>query len=168
MNADSLPRLAEQRTRELLHAAEAEFAVRCPLGGIHFDLKGKSAGMVVFPPGRAAYIRYNPALLRRNHEAFLSQTLPHEVAHLVARCLFGAKIRPHGREWRTIMQFFGAEPRRCHDFELDESQTRKMRRFPYRCGCRQHQLSAIRHNRVRKGQTYRCRLCGEPLQPLEA
>ncbi|MEN8180113.1 MAG: SprT-like domain-containing protein [Pseudomonadota bacterium] len=165
MAIDSLLRQADQQTRALLHQAEKQFGMRCPLSNIHFDLKGKAAGMVVFKPGRKPYIRFNPAILMRNRDKFLSQTLPHEVAHLVARRLHGAKIRPHGQEWQAVMRFFGADPVRCHNYAMDGVQPRKMRLFAYRCGCRQHQLSAIRHNRILKGQTYLCRHCGKSLNP---
>ncbi len=167
MTLDSLIQQAEKQTLDLLSHAEAHFGIRLPGCDIRFDLRGKTAGMVGFPPGRKPYIRYNPELLLHNREQFLSQTLPHEVAHLVARRIFGTNIRPHGHEWKQVMEFFGADPVRCHNYELRDSPTRKIRRFTYSCGCRQHQLTTIRHNRVLKGQTYLCRQCGESLRPIK-
>lgn len=167
MAIDSLIQQAEQQTLALLNQAENQFGIRLPLSGVHFDLRGKTAGMAVFPPRGKPYIRYNPELLLHNRDNFISQTLPHEVAHLVARSLFGAKIRPHGHEWKLVMEFFGADPSRCHNYELADIPMRKIRRFTYSCGCRQHQLSTIRHNRILKGQTYLCKRCGESLRPLK-
>ncbi|MDJ0807060.1 MAG: SprT-like domain-containing protein [Gammaproteobacteria bacterium] len=163
---ESLFQRATQETRDLIRRGEDHFGVHCPLSGIHFDLKGKAAGMVVFTQRAKPFIRYNPLLLKQNPEQFLSQTLPHEVSHLISRRLHGADIRPHGMEWQQIMQFFGAQPKRCHQFSTEELPVRKMRRFPYRCACRQHQLTAIRHNRIRKGQIYRCTRCGNSLLPV--
>jgi SprT protein len=165
--SETLIRQAERRTHVLLRQAEDHYGVRFPLREIRFDLRGKSAGMVVFPPGQQAYIRYNPQLLRLNQQRFLSQTPAHEVSHLVARSLFGKSIRPHGPEWKSVMAFFGVEPVRCHTYELGDTPSRNLRRFDYACACRQHQLTSIRHNRVQRGQVYRCRGCGEALSPLE-
>jgi SprT protein len=94
----------------------------------------------------------------------MQQTIPHEVAHVIARSRFGAGIKPHGPEWQGIMQDFGVEPKRCHNFSVGASQSRRMRYFPYRCDCQAHHLSTIRHNRTKKGVVYLCRACGSPLQ----
>jgi SprT protein len=120
--------------------------------------------MVLFPQGGAPVIRYNPILLQHNRQEFLTQTLPHEVAHVIARKLYGRSIRPHGNEWKEVMQFFGADSLRCHNYATENVPVRKLRRFTYTCGCQQHQLTTIRHNRIQKGLTYRCRQCGEPLR----
>jgi SprT protein len=38
---------------------------------------------------------------------------------------------------------------------------RRQRRFRYRCDCRDHLLTAVRHNRiVTRNVVYRCRECG--------
>ena len=163
---DPLLRQVEQQTKALIRHAETQFGIVCPLDDIRFDLRGKTAGMVVFPAGKMPFIRYNPEILRHNREDFLSQTLPHEVAHLVARRIHGPRIRPHGKEWRAVMTFFGAAPLRCHNYSMEQVQSRKMRLFPYRCVCRHHQLTAIRHHRILKGQTYLCRHCGKSLKAV--
>jgi SprT protein len=90
--------------------------------------------------------------------------VPHETAHLVVFRLFGPGMQPHGREWRAIMGLFGAEPTRCHDYDVDGLQARQLRRYHYRCACRSHQVTSIRHNRIMRGQTYLCRRCGGVLQ----
>lgn len=154
------------KTRTLIASAENHFNIRLNPPEIRFDLRGKAAGMVVFKPLRKPLIRYNAVMLSENGQDFLHQTVPHEVAHLVARVLHGVKIRPHGREWQSIMSKFGAKPIRCHNFSTQGIPTRRMRYFPYRCSCRNHQLSAIRHRRTLSGVTYLCRTCGSPLTSL--
>jgi SprT protein len=153
------------RTLALLKQAERHFHHAMPKIEIRFDLRGKSAGMVRFQEGNKPVVRYNMQLLSENHESFISQTVPHEVAHVVARSVFGAGIRPHGAEWRTVMAFFGSEATRCHEFDVSRSVSRRLRRFSYRCTCREHQLTSIRHNRVLAGQTYQCRICRSALTP---
>lgn len=151
-------------THSLIRSAAKRFRILIPEPEIRFDLRGKAAGMVVFYPKRKQVIRYNRKMLAENGQVFIDQTVPHEVAHLVARFLHGSRIRPHGIEWRSIMVLFGADPIRCHNFPTPAGNRRRMRYFSYRCTCSTHQLSAIRHNRTQAGVTYLCRRCGSPLQ----
>lgn len=156
---------AQVQTRRLLRQAARHFSVPLPDPLIRFDLRGKAAGMVLFHDNRQTVIRYNRSMLVDNGEAFIQRTVPHEVAHLVARQLHGAAIRPHGREWQAVMHFFGADSSRCHNFSVREQERRRMRHFDYRCDCQAHRLSAIRHHRHQAGVSYRCRRCGSALRP---
>jgi len=76
----------------------------------------------------------------------------------------GPNIRPHGHEWQPIMRQRGAEPTRCHDYDVSGLDARRLKYFDYHCSCMRHQLSSIRHNKVAKGQRYLCKRCGEPLR----
>jgi len=160
---NSLP--VKDRTLALLKRAEQHFCHAMPTIEIRFDLRGQSAGMVRFQKGKRPVVRYNMQLFSENHETFIARTVPHEVAHIVARTLFGAGIRPHGEEWRAVMAFFGSKATRCHEFDVSRSVSRRMHRFRYRCDCREHQLTSIRHNRVLAGQTYQCQVCRTVLTP---
>ena len=140
-----------------------------PVVEVRCDLRGMTAGQVRRYHDGSLCIRYNLAMSRLQPLQFVEQTVPHEVAHVVAYLLHGKSIRPHGREWRAIMAEFGfASAERCHDFQLPEQQqTRHQRRWRYACGCREHALSTTRHNRVAKGVRYHCRECGEALERLD-
>ncbi len=161
-----LQQQVREKTLELIRSARQRYRITLQDPDISFDLKGKAAGMVIFRPGVNAKVRYNQEILNGNAETFMLQTIPHEVAHVIARSRYGAGIKPHGPEWQGIMQDFGAEPKRCHNFSVGSSQSRRMRYFPYRCDCQSHQLSTIRHNRTKKGVVYLCRACGSPLQSI--
>ncbi|MCG7874030.1 MAG: SprT-like domain-containing protein [Candidatus Thiodiazotropha lotti] len=154
---------ARERTRQLLASAEQSFKLSPCHPEILFDLKGKSAGLLVIHPSGQMKIRYNSTLLAQYGEKFLEQTVPHEVAHLLARRLYGQSIKPHGSEWRSIMSYFNVPANRCHSFDTSQSAARSMRYFDYHCLCRQHKLSAIRHNRIISGVTYLCQTCGSSL-----
>jgi len=170
MKSSELPLTERQvtaRTVELLQQAEEHFEMPMPQVAVHFDLSGCSAGMARFVPGKPPEIRYNALLLAENPVDFLARTVPHEVAHVVARTLFGAGIRPHGSEWKAVMNWLGADPSRCHDYDVSRAQTRRLQRFPYRCACRRHWLSSIRHKRIRAGQAYYCTACKQPLHPTD-
>jgi SprT protein len=162
----NLRREAERLTKKYLEAAARHFGAKLATPEIRFDLRGKTAGQLRTTDRRGFLIRYNAQLLERHPRQFLARTVPHETAHLVAISLFGSRILPHGREWQAVMAAFGAPAERCHSYATEGLQTRHLRRYAYRCACRTHQLTSIRHNRVRSGQVYLCRQCGQPLEPV--
>lgn len=153
----------EQRVQQLLITARDHFKKDPGQVEIKFNLTGKAAGMAIFPHRANPIIRFNTQLLIENREAFLKRTVPHEVAHVIARGLFGKRIKPHGQEWKQVMGLLGAEASRCHSYDVSRSVRRKLKRFTYHCQCRSHQLSSIRHNRVLQGQRYHCLSCKQPL-----
>jgi len=161
----ALQQEAEQRTHQLLADAGRHFGRDPGRVLVKFNLTGRAAGMAMFPHRSSPIIRYNALLLSENREDFLNRTVPHEVAHVVARTLFGRRIRPHGPEWQQVMALFGADPSRCHDYDVTRASRRRLKRFDYRCDCRSHQLTSIRHNRILQGQTYLCLNCKQPLVP---
>jgi len=132
-----------------------------------FDLRGRASGMYRVR-GRERRIRYNPWLFARYYENCMASTVPHEVAHYLSDVVYGLRnIRPHGREWRAIMAAFGADASVTADYSLDGIPLRRTRKHGYRCACDIHWLGALRDRRVRSGAArYRCRRCGEPLQPV--
>ncbi|MCC6208923.1 MAG: SprT-like domain-containing protein [Gammaproteobacteria bacterium] len=129
-----------------------------------FDLKGRASGMYRVQRGMRV-IRYNPWLFARYPDDSLAVTVPHEVAHYIVDRLFGLRrVRPHGREWRSVMKDFGVEPTATTHYDLDGIPMRRQRRYPYRCDCLTHQLSTRRHNLILRGTTsYQCRRCGSLL-----
>jgi SprT protein len=128
---------------------------------ISYDLRGQSAGQANY---RHNVIRLNRELLEKYAADFIDQTVPHEFAHLVAYQVYGRRVKPHGNEWRSIMVAFGAEPSRTHRYEV--SKTRRLRRYLYKCNCpgKEHELTSIRHNRIRRGAGYLCGQCNEVLR----
>ncbi len=158
MIPDELTAQVYQQVEELYLKAEARFARAFARPTIGFDLKGRSAGQAWL---QQTALRFNRALLEAYPEDFVAQTVPHEVAHLLAHRLCGPGIRPHGREWQQLMTRLFAIPAKVrHDYSLPAS---SRYRFRYRCACRDQHLSATRHNRVLKGAEYRCRSCRQAL-----
>lgn len=158
-----------RRTAELLRRAAplcAAHRARVPEPVLLFDLRGQAAGQAIWRRPQRPLLRFNLDIARRHAADFLEQTVAHEVAHLVTAACH-RRARPHGAEWRAVMIHLGiAEPNRCHDYALDESQIRRQRRWAYACACSVHELSTTRHNRVQADQArYHCRRCGSPLEP---
>lgn len=130
-----------------------------PMPLISYNQRGKIAGTAYLQKWE---IRLNPVLLVENGETFIEEVVPHELAHLLTFRLFGGTIHPHGKEWRWMMEkVLGVPANRTHSFDVSSVQGR---RFRYRCSCKEHYLSIIRHNRVeRKKARYSCQRCGEIL-----
>jgi SprT protein len=151
-------------TQSCLELAAEIYKLEIPSIPVRFDLKGRAAGMYRVARG-ARCIRYNPYLFAKYFDENLSVTVPHEVAHYVTDMLFGAQnVRPHGEEWRKVMRSLGVDPRVTGQYDLVGVPVRRQRRFSYHCGCATHNLTAIRHNRVRCGKAmYLCKCCGSPL-----
>ncbi len=146
-----------------------EFSIDVPLINVHFDLIGGTVGMYFNKNNERRY-RFNSYLFSKYWHENVRNTIPHEVAHYACDLLFDyRRIRPHGRQWQAIMRFFGAEPTRTCQFDLAGIPKRSMRRFNYYCKCDTHQLSAVRHNRVGRGQQrYVCRRCRSELVALSS
>ena len=157
-----------RRVGELLAIAATHFGWKVlPAMEVSFDLKGQSAGQMQLR-GKHCRLRFNPVLMTQNYEHYLEVTVAHELAHAVAALVFGRKIKPHGREWQLVMAMFGQEAERCHNYDLSQTKIRRLQRFRYRCACREHELTIIRHRRIQSGERdYLCRQCGQKLTLVE-
>ncbi|MEO0443701.1 MAG: SprT-like domain-containing protein [Pseudomonadota bacterium] len=140
-----------------------------------FNLRGRAAGIyrVYFKRDwlktKQQQIRFNPWLFAKYPEDSWQNTIPHEVAHYIADCLYGLdKIKPHGKEWQAVMLDFGAEPTVRADYDLSGIPVRQTRRYQYQCACRQVELSHYRHKKIQQGlQVYQCRDCYQPLSLVD-
>ena len=132
-----------------------------------FDLSGKVAGMYKWKKlstktsDDLGVIRYNPWIFAKYYKENFTTTIPHEVAHYLARCLHADhKLRPHGLEWRSIMHAFEANNNVTASFDMSGIPCRKSKKFRYLCDCMTHYLGTLRHNKCSRHQAeYLCRLC---------
>lgn len=166
---ESRQRQVREATAECVSRAARLFEREFVAPPVRFDLSGRAAGQYRVLRGEAA-IRYNPWIFARYFHDNLADTVPHEVAHFVVDQLWGLRrVRAHGREWRSVMQALGVEPRVTASFDLSGLPVRRQRRFDYHCACGVHSLTTCRHNRVLRGEVrYHCRHCGETLRPGSA
>jgi SprT protein len=128
--------------------------------GIKFFHRSSTAGYVVPSRDNAVYI--NLELYKKNPDVFLSEIIPHEVAHL-----FASKIAPkenfHGVTWKKVMKnIFGLDPIRCHRMDV-EGVGLKRQKFLYVCNCMKHQVGAIKHKKIKNGTKYGCVHCKKEL-----
>lgn len=113
-------------------------------------------------------VSFHEVLATENGEAF-DQTIGHEIAHLVAYCIFGET--GHGKNWKRVMRDFGLEVRRCHNYDVANAGIRRQTRFAFVCGCasgKVHHISATVKNRIDQGVGYRCTDCKKVLRHISA
>ncbi|MFT7300489.1 MAG: SprT protein [Porticoccus sp.] len=145
-----------------------------------FDLRGCAAGMYKVTGRKKGWgigksatqyrqIRYNPWVFAKYYQENLTVTVPHEVAHYLVDCLHGLRrVRPHGSEWKAVMDAFGVDDSVAARFDLAGIPVRKHQQFDYRCDCKTHQLGIRRHSKILRGQAcYICRYCGAALAQVE-
>jgi SprT protein len=152
--------LASDKLKELRVKTRELFEVKID-PTISYDLRGQSAGQANY---RHNVIRLNRELLEKYTTDFIDQTVPHEFAHLVAYRVYGSRIKPHGKEWKSVVLALGAEPVRTHSYEV--STTRRLKRFCYQCDCPSslYEITSVRHNRILRGHMYLCKKCGSSLR----
>ncbi len=170
--------LVIEQTHAYIEQAADIFNIKVNVPPIHFNLRGRCAGMYRVSRQRNwpfsqmnREIRYNSFIFSKYFDDNVNTTIPHEVAHYISDILYGLKnIKPHGKEWKAIMHTFNADPSVTANYNLSGIPLRKQSRYVYQCSCRDHQLSAIRHNKITK-QHYRyyCNACKQVLNyKLEA
>ncbi len=159
-------------TQVCIKRAELLLAIHIKPVEINFTLKGRAAGMYRVKHHGSRFfgrehreIRYNPYIFSKYFDDNVKTTIPHEVAHYVSDMIYGLKnIRPHGKEWKTIMQTFGADASVTANYDLSGIPQRKKSLYSYQCNCREHQLGPVRHNKIKnnRGQYY-CKHCKQTL-----
>ncbi len=148
----------QRQLKRDLEKAETYFNKKFTPPTVSFTVRGLKAGVAYLNKNE---VRFNPILLQENGTDFISQVVPHELAHILVHQHFG-RVQPHSKEWQMMMEtVFGVAAKIYHCFETNSV----AKQFPYRCGCQIHQLSQRRHNAVQqKKQQYICRKCKQVLQ----
>jgi predicted SprT family Zn-dependent metalloprotease len=120
----------------------------------------------------------NRVLLLANEELVMSQTVAHEVAHLVdyalnpqnftripgvSRCSF------HGPTWKAIMKLFGRESIRQLEVDATFAQVRVIRKHFYECGlCGALTACGTKaHTQIQNGDPFSAIRCGHAIKPTE-
>jgi SprT protein len=139
---------------------------------LKFKTKGRCTGRARWNHiTKECEIDINPVLLNENVEYVVNQTVPHEVAHIVAFMAYG-RVKAHGWEWQRVMRLFGKTPNRCH--QLDTETVRSLRkprekkpRVFVNCLCpgcgKKLIITQNQANKMRKGFSYRHPACGSRL-----
>lgn len=142
------------------------------LDDITFDATGASAGTFKREHSTNRWtINYNEELFATHWRECFDQTIPHEVAHYICYAYNAGKN--HDAGWKAVMRLFGKEPKVYHSMDVSVvTKGRRLKRFTYQCACAggkgTHQLTTIRHNRIRnEGKRYRCKDCKQALKYIK-
>ena len=162
--SENLQEQVIQETNRFIKSAANYYDCKIKEIPVLFDLVGKSAGMYRVRAGQRV-IRYNPYVFAKYFDDNCNETIPHEVAHYVTDILYGLRsIKPHGAEWKSVMQVFGVAANRTANYDLSGLPVRKFQTFVYHCGCQNYELTSRRHNKILNGSGhYMCRDCGGKL-----
>ena len=164
---ESQKNLVIDKTEYFLHQASEIYQRNFEPVAVDFDLKGRVSGMYLRKQNKRV-IRYNPYLFAKYFDVSLTLTVPHEVAHFITDMMFTRaryRPRPHGKEWKEVMQAFGADATRTCDYDLEGIPVRISKRYDYHCQCMTHELSSQRHNKIQKRTArYFCKKCNEELK----
>jgi SprT protein len=113
---------------------------------------------------RKRRITLSGLLLLAENQALLTETLCHEVAHLAAYHLHGSRIKPHGREWKSLLKAAGFEPQATVRAEkvhgLEALLATRQQRYEYRCP-----VCQVAHVLRAKNSRFRCRACRQAGRP---
>lgn len=89
---------------------------------IQYDLRGTTAGKAYYGQ---ALVKLNPILFHENTEDFIKNTIPHEIAHLLAVSIYGWSGRGHGPVWKDVMRKLGCNPARCHNYDVENAKVKR-------------------------------------------
>lgn len=156
-----LNHLTQLKLKELIDTANSHYHKNFSIPGFDFSLKGTTAGVAVV--GRWL-IQLNKTLFEENEKEFLDQVIGHELAHLLAGALFGRKIAPHGKEWKSVMQTLGLRVETKHSLNVENSM-RSSKIFKYVCACQEHLISLRKQNSMsRTNGKLQCKSCNTVLK----
>ena len=127
-----------------------------PLSGMLYDpvvefyTSGKTAGKAY---GHSK-VSYNIHVFAQDLERFMSDTIPHEIAHTV--CSFLGWDNGHGKNWKRVCAILGGNGERTYSGKgISFSGTRTRKKYEYKATCGTVVLlSDVRHGKMKRGMSY--------------
>lgn len=101
---------------------------------ISYNLKGRAAGQAccrrtVYGQAYDLELRFNREAMQLDWVHMVKDTIPHEVAHLVAFAKPELGAKNHNPQWRRIARALGSTGERCHSMKLTGGRTRTRYRY---------------------------------------
>jgi predicted SprT family Zn-dependent metalloprotease len=155
---------AIEAVEALLEVADKTYGTSLA-GNVHIrcDIRGfRTAGQArckrdIFDNAHSFELRLHPIAIEQHWEDTLSNTIPHEIAHLVnyAKPSTG---RRHDRGWKKVCLALGGNSKRCHSLDLgapsrDERISAREARRPYvytDSKGTERRLTKIRHKKLQQ------------------
>ena len=120
-----------------------------------FGLTGGAAGQACFRhTTQKSKVRLNMGFAADNFDELIGQTLPHEIAHILALIKYGRKGGGHGNAWKEMMEKLGKPADRLHKMDSSAIYTSKLY-----CDCQTHHVSKVMWGKVHRGSERKCKTC---------
>ena len=165
----------ESAILDCLELAENIFNIKVDIPEMDYTLRGMTNGLLQYSQhigettGKVYKcmnfkIRWNVEVAQHNLDSFVTETVPHEIAHYIDVLI--RKTSKHDKHWRRICLMLGGSGTTCTSYDRsmleNRGKVRQQKRWAYECDCMTHNISTVRHNRVQRGtQEYTCRHCNQ-------
>ena len=127
LDVTAMKERATRKVWQVLEELNEEYNAEFDFPKLEWVVCGTTAGRAWLGQWR---IQLNEQLCKENIEDFINDTIPHEVAHLVAYKVFGDD--GHGEGWRSVMRALGLNPTRCHEYNTRNVNGKRSRGSMYR------------------------------------
>lgn len=173
---DDVKRRVVQKLQWCITVAEDHYGRTFKFPNVEYTLRGTTAGTAHYSSWT---INLNSVLLMENLDTFIERTVVHEMAHLIddvvnpsshtstvtmtrSGRIRRSKRSVHGPSWKRIMRLFGADPSRCHSYDVSSARVRRKTRHVYECKTCQKKMviGPVRHKKMQRGVKYWMRGCG--------
>jgi SprT protein len=150
-----------------IKVAEQHYGIKIPVPNVIYQKRGTTAGTANY---RSWEIDLNAGLLVQNVDDFIDRTVPHELAHLIHHIThpadhnrFYGKRDVHGYNWQSVMRVLGAEPSRCHSYDVSAvKQVKTMTRHIHTCNTcgTAVEIGPKHHTEIQRGGSIYHKPCG--------
>lgn len=143
---------------KLKEKAEKELEIEVKEFSVSFDLKSDRVLGRFSYSKKGLFLLFNLAVLEKAGFKKYKSVVIHEFCHLLVYLKYGI-VRPHGKEWRAFMRFYGvSEPRATtSDFMVEVGVKAK-------CKCSVHFVSKKIAGQILSGIKFRCKSCGKKIK----
>jgi len=165
--------LVDKKIQEMIKFSKDKWDIDVKVNISYSLNSSKTVGCYIYD---TRTINLNLDLLNEYKELYISETVVHEFCHALVHNKFPnhrngyRKVMPHGKEFKAFSSWFGLEGKATTSSYKDSKTIKPKRKrvtFKYSCGCKTHELSSIRHNRVlNKGVKYYCTQCNNSLKAV--
>lgn len=112
--------MIQTRTQQVLDVAERMYGVKIQ-PTVSFKLRGRVAGLAgcrICAGVKTYSLKFNCELIESKHfDDMMQDTVPHEIAHLVAWARPDLGARGHNAAWKRICVALGGTGARCHTYD---------------------------------------------------
>lgn len=136
--------------RNCIEAAEDRYG-KMPHIDIRCDIRARAAGWAENINGKLI-LRFNREMIANHWEHAIKDTIPHEVAHIVAFCFPELGAKNHNNSWKSICRSLGGSGERCHSLELSYAKKRNRHIYVTDSGY-EVLISTRHHNKIQRGKT---------------